>query len=147
MRTPRDVVREQVREIRKRRGMTQQGLADRLNQLGAQTDRTAVAKIEAGTREIALGEAFQLALALDVAPVHLLVPTDSTEPIDLAPNLQASPFETRAWIRGQMPLFQDARIYYSLVPETEFRHAQDTLDAWRESSPIGVTTTGQEGDR
>ena len=66
--------------------MSQQGLADRLNQLGARVDRSVVAKVESGKRAVSLEDAFRFALALDVAPVHLLVPIDSDEPIHLAPN-------------------------------------------------------------
>lgn len=135
---------EQIRTHRTHRGMTQQDLADRLNQLGARVDRTAVAKIEAGKRVITLSEAFTFALALDVAPVHLLVPTDSDEPIRLAPDLEASPNEVRAWIRGAMPMLQDPRVYFSAVPLTETKPAGDALAAWEQTSPIQVST-GPDG--
>lgn len=144
LKTLRQTTAEQTRELRKRRGMTQQDLADRLNHLGAQIDRTAVAKIEAGNRELALAELFAFALALDVAPVHLLVPIDSDEPIRLAPNLEASPYETRAWIRGAMPLFQDPRAYFSTVPTTEFEAADGALADWLRTSPIQVTTEPED---
>jgi hypothetical protein len=124
--------------------MTQQGLADRLNQLGVRTDRTTVAKIEAGTRELGLAEAFAFAQALDVAPVHLFVPTDSDEPIHLAPNLSASPPEVRAWIRGQMPQFQDPRSYFKNVPLTETRAAGEALAAWEQNTPIKIKTKENE---
>lgn len=125
MRTLRETTIERIRELRLARGMTQQDLADRLSQLGARVDRTAVAKVEKGTRELALAEAFQYAWALHVAPVHLFVPTDSDEPINIGPDMEASPFEVRLWIRGQRPLFQDARAYFSSVPEDEFPYAPE----------------------
>ena len=130
--------------------MTQQGLADRLNQLGARIDRTAVAKIEAGadggrgSRELALAEMFTFALALDVAPVHLLVPLESDDPIRLAPNLEASPLETREWIRGFMPLLQDPTPYFTLVPEHERPAAARSLASWLENAPIQVSTSGEK---
>ena len=130
--------------------MTQQGLADRLNQLGSQIDRSAVAKIEAGatnarnSRELGLAETFAFALALDVAPVHLLVPIDSDEPIRLAPNLEASPYETRAWIRGAFPMFSDPRAYFTIVPATEFELAKGALASWLQNAPIQVTTEPEE---
>jgi transcriptional regulator with XRE-family HTH domain len=138
----RDTVAEQIRTLRKARGMSQQALADRLNtyEHAAHFDRTAVAKIETGDRALKFEEAFTFALALDVAPVHLLVPTDSDEPIQLAPNFSASPYETRMWIRGAMPLLQDARVYFSTVPKTEFKAAEKALAAWQQTSPIHVTT-------
>ncbi len=111
--------------------MTQQGLADRLNQVGAHLDRTAVAKVETGGRELSLMEALQYAWALHVAPVHLFVPTDSDEPIQIGPNMEASPAEMRAWIRGERPLHQEQRAYFSTVPENEF-------EAYRRASEEGA---------
>jgi transcriptional regulator with XRE-family HTH domain len=142
--TLREQFAEQIRETRKRRGMTQQGLADRLNQLGAQIDRTAVAKTERGTRELALPELFAFALALDVAPVHLLVPIDSDEPMRLAPNLEASPYEARQWIRGFLPLLQDPRPYFTIVPQSEFEAANGALASWLQTAPIQVTAEQED---
>jgi transcriptional regulator with XRE-family HTH domain len=127
MRTLRETTVERIRELRQARGMTQQDLADRLSQLGARVDRTAVAKVEKGTRELALAEAFQYAYALDVAPVHLFVPTDSDELISIGPNMEAPPKHVRAWIRGERP-FGDARLYRSQVPEDEFHYPPDKED-------------------
>ena len=148
--TLRQIMAGQIRALRKRRGMTQQDLADRLSHYGARIDRTAVAKVEAGatggkdSRELGLAEMFAFALALDVAPVHLLVPIDSDEPIRLAPNLEASPYETRQWIRGFMPLFQDPRPYFTIVPESEFAAADGALAAWLQNAPIQVTTEPED---
>lgn len=144
--TLRQTVAQQIRVRRSGRGMTQQGLSDRLNQLGAQLDRTTVAKIEAGRREISLSETFSFALALDVAPVHLLVPIDSDEPISLAPNLEAAPHEVRAWIRGAMPLHQDARAYFSAVPMAEFEAAEQALTSWQQM-PWRIHEAEEEEER
>ena len=128
------------------RGMSQQGLAERMNQLGARTDRSVVAKVESGRRAISLEDVFRYALALDVAPVHLIVPIDSTEPIHLAPNLEAAPHEVRAWIRGFRPMLQDPRVYFSRVPRSEFRAASEALAAWDENSPLKITTQPEQED-
>lgn len=105
--------------------MTQQQLADRISQLGVPMHQTAIARVESGKRELTLMEAFQYAWALHVAPVHLFVPTDSDEPINIGPSMEASPAETRAWIRGQLPLFQEQRAYFSTVPEGEFERRSE----------------------
>src|SRR5215211_3898739 len=136
MKTLRDTTVERIRELRKARGMTQQDLADRIALLGTPMHQTAIARIESGKRELTLAEAFQFAYALDVAPVHLFVPTDSDEPINIGPNVEASPYETRQWIRGYMPLFQDPRLYLSAVPLTEAKAAGDALAAWEQTSRI-----------
>ena len=131
MATLRQTTNARIRELRKAHGWTQQDLADVLNRFGAHTDRTAVAKVETGKRELPLEEAFQYALALNVAPVHLFVPTDSDEPIRLTPDFECSPDEARAWIRGLLPMLsQDRRAYYSAVPDSEF----DKTITWRATS-------------
>ncbi len=122
MKTPDQTTRERVRELRKRHGWTQQDLADVLNRIGAQTDRVAVAKVELGQRGLSLYEALQYALALDVAPVHLIVPVDNDERLMLGANfVDCTPTELRAWIRGQRPLLpQDPRIYFAEIPREEW---------------------------
>jgi transcriptional regulator with XRE-family HTH domain len=134
MRAPHDVAIARIRQLRKRNGYTQQQLADQLNLLGAQTDRAAVAKVELGQRGLSLNEAFQYAMALNVAPVHLFAPTDDDDPISLGPNLTVSPHEMRRWVRGQQPLgvWQDERIYYSEVPREEFEVTQRALREFQE---------------
>jgi transcriptional regulator with XRE-family HTH domain len=119
VKTPHDIAIERIRELRRGRGWTQQDLADRLNHLGAHTDRAAVAKVEVRKRGLSLNELFQYALALDVAPVHLVAPPDSDEPVSLGPNMECAPAEMRAWVRGELPLFQDPRVYFTEVPDNE----------------------------
>ena len=143
MRTLTDTTAQRVRELRKARGMTQQGLADRVALLGTPIHQTVIARIEKGTRELTLREAFHFAWALDVAPVHLFTPTDD-EPIDIGPNMQAEPHEVRAWIRGQWPLFQDARVYFSMVPEEEFKAADGALAAYLQRGGIKVSTSEEK---
>jgi transcriptional regulator with XRE-family HTH domain len=120
MNTLRETTIHRIRELRQARGMTQQDLAERLARWGVRIDRTAVAKIEKGRRELTLSEAFMFAVALSVAPVHLFVPTDDDEPIMLTPDVGAPPEHVRAWIRGTHPMFQDPRAYFSTVPNDEF---------------------------
>jgi transcriptional regulator with XRE-family HTH domain len=144
MLTIRDTTNARIRELRQQRGMSQQGLADRLNLLGGRFERTIIAKIENGSRELMLQEAFQFAYALDVAPVHLFVPTDSDDAINIGPNMTATPAEVRAWIRGRYPMFQDPRHYFTSVPESEFDDAHDALRHWRAIAPIQVSTSEED---
>lgn len=58
-----------LRAARKRAGLTQQELADRIN-----LTRTSVTNIERGTQRIALHQLFDLAAALGDSPVNLLPP-------------------------------------------------------------------------
>ena len=124
--------------------MTQQGLADRLGQLGARFDRTAVAKVEAGRRELTLMEAFQFALALHVAPVHLFTPPDDDDPIWIGPLSEWSPDDVRAWIRGDYPMLSAEREYFTTVPDSEFDAGMEKLLAWRRRGGISVRTSEEE---
>ena len=137
LRTPHDIAIERIRELRKRHGWTQQDLADVLNRLGAHTDRAAVARVELGKRGLSLNELFQYAQALNVAPVHMVAPPDSDEPVSLGPSMECTPAEMRGWVRGQLPIFQDARVYFSEVPKSELR-----VLGWAGDEPQG--TTGEE---
>jgi transcriptional regulator with XRE-family HTH domain len=144
MRNLRTTARENLRGLRRSRGLTQQDLVVRLRQLGVELDRSSIAKVEAGKRELTLTETFAVAWALDVAPIHLLVPIDGDEPIEIGPKMQASPAEVRAWIRGQSPLFQDPRRYYTAVPTSELDAAGEALARFHQAAPIAVTTNEEE---
>jgi len=161
MSTLRDTTVARIRELRKARGLSQRELADRMNLLAVTPprrtredppqpmnkliDQSTIAKIENGKRELTLLEAFQFAYALDVAPIHLFVPTDPAldEEIDIGPTMSARPDEVRAWIRGDLPLFQDARLYFSVVPEHEFKASN--IAAWEQGRT--VVKTSPDSDR
>ncbi len=122
MKPPSETTREQIRQLRQRHGWSQQDLTDALNRFGAHTERSAIARVEIGERQLSIDEAFRYALALDVAPVHLFVPTDSDESMSIGPNVECTPAEMRAWIRGERNLpEQDSRIYHSAVPREDFK--------------------------
>ena len=81
---PAPIVARRIRELRQGAVRLSKSSPEVLNRIGAKTDRAAVAKTELGQRTLSLEESFRYAVALDVAPVHLFVPTDSDEPIQLA---------------------------------------------------------------
>src|SRR5690242_9621967 len=117
--SPSDVVAARVRQVRKRRDLTTAQLAARCAELGAPDLTTqALYKLE-GQRDVAsrrprpvtVDELLALALALNVAPVHLLVPPDESEaPYQITQTVTAtSRFAARGWIRGVVPLSGDRR--------------------------------------
>jgi transcriptional regulator with XRE-family HTH domain len=128
---PSDVVAARVRQVRKRRNLTTAQLAERCAALGAPDLTTqALYKLE-GQRDVAsrrprpvsVDELLVLAAALNVAPVHLLVPTDDfDESYRLTAEVGVSASSARAWIRGVLPLLpgDDGREYWSEVPQGEF---------------------------
>jgi len=121
--TPGQVLAHRVREARKRRDWTQQQLADRLRELGFPTHRLTIAKIEkGGTRaeNAPLREVLALAAALDVAPVHLLVPLEDEAMVAVTPELFSQARHVRAWIRGRNILRGgDLAQYLAEMPDSE----------------------------
>ncbi|MGH9250758.1 MAG: helix-turn-helix domain-containing protein [Acidimicrobiales bacterium] len=121
-RTPSQALAAAVRECRRtRKGWSQERLSRELDGLGVRLHPTAIVKIERGTRGVSVDEAFALALALQVAPVHLLVPLDDDAPVAVTPNTSAPAAEVRDWVRGRRELDDDAeRWYFFWVPASEF---------------------------
>jgi transcriptional regulator with XRE-family HTH domain len=112
--TPSSYVGSQVRKFRKSRGWTQQRLAERLRELGAEStgwSQTKINKLERGKlTRVLVDDVFELALALDVSPLYLLTPT---QPFDeqenalkvwLGGQVARWPREVRQWIRGARPI-------------------------------------------
>lgn len=137
-RTPTAAVAYRVRQLRERRGLTAQELADLMNGQGIAWKRSTVAKLENGNREsVTLQEWLTLAVVLNVAPLHLLVPPwpspgwelpagERHDPNDEAaflvtPERSEPMYRVRRFIRGEDPLPRmDQRQFYSEMPPQEF---------------------------
>ena len=125
-RGPHEVIAERVRELRKGRGWSAERLAEEMTAVGVPWSRVVVTKLETGRRPgVSVEELFALAFVLEVAPVHLVVPTAKESERMLYRITPAGPRSfpsfVRAWIRGQTPIGKvDARRYFSEVPESEW---------------------------
>jgi transcriptional regulator with XRE-family HTH domain len=119
---PVEHVARRVRELRRRRGLTAAQLAERLRQVGLDWDRSIVANLETGRRQaVSVEELLALALVLDVAPVHLLVPTDDEQLFQVTPTRAEPSGVVRDWLRGGPPLAgTDLASYYAEVPEVDW---------------------------
>ncbi|MFJ6783749.1 helix-turn-helix domain-containing protein [Streptomyces yangpuensis] len=119
---PVEVIARRVKEVRGRKGLTAQQLADRLRDAGVPWDRATVTKLETNRRQnVSVVELLALARVLDVAPVHLLVPLHEG-PYMVTPVEAVTASRARLWIRGDTTLKGgDAQIYYSEAPLDEIR--------------------------
>lgn len=155
--TPGQALARRLREVRTLRKWSAQDLAWRCYQLGMPgLDRSAIANIENGRRQrVGVDEFLVLALALGVAPVHLLVPI-TEEVYAIAPNRAIGTSHVRKWLRGDFQMtaallatdpvtrFADEETYRTQRPEDERqqppsyqppreedieRYRQDLLDA------------------
>lgn len=154
---PTAVIALRVREARARHGFTAQQLADRLKAVGVPWDRATVTKLETGRRQnISTVELLALARALDVAPVHLLLPVDD-RPFMVTPTEIRPAERVRAWVRGEKPLpGTDLRIFHTEVPLEEVRavrtvrfggrHGSKELQALVDEEEQRSTERQQSGD-
>jgi transcriptional regulator with XRE-family HTH domain len=80
-RRPSECVGFQVKALRRKRDWRQEDLARRLERFGFNGWRqTKIAKVESGQgTRLALDDVFELAVALDVAPVYLFTPTEQRD--------------------------------------------------------------------
>jgi transcriptional regulator with XRE-family HTH domain len=103
---PERLIATQLRALRKRRGLSQEGLAARLALLGLVKHQTVIAKIEARARGVAVDELVALAVALNVTPLALMLPgSDSPgDMVDITPRGSAPANQVWAWARGDGPL-------------------------------------------
>lgn len=114
-----EVFAERLREARNARRWTQQDLADALAKLGAPMDRTTIAKLEKGQRQVRLDELVAIAAALDVSPLFLFLPLRLEEEVKLAPKLARESFAAIQWARGVGPLNRaNDRTYHFQSPGT-----------------------------
>ncbi|MGV9331063.1 helix-turn-helix domain-containing protein [Nocardia sp. NPDC003726] len=139
--SPHDAVKQAVATLRKRQGWTADELATECSRLGMPSlNRSVIANIESGRRKyISVDELCCLAFALDVAPVHLLIPIgDDSDQVDFysaTPDALLPIRKARQWVRGEwVPPGRDPRLYFANVPAEEFEaiKAADTGKARRD---------------
>ncbi len=126
--SPNAILAGQLPELRQRRGLTQQDLADKLGELGAdpQPARATIARTELGDRNVSLDEAMAFAAALDISPSRLILPSTAVVRVAITPKLDVSASLARQWLRGQQALpGQDARTYRTDVSDEEWIALQD----------------------
>ena len=113
--TPSDIFGERVREIRDRRGWTQEDLAIRILNLEGQPVMTAplnarrvtVARVEGGDRGIGIDDVFLFAAALGVSPLNLMLDNDANRPVTLAARLTLPTSLITLWLEGELPIRGD----------------------------------------
>lgn len=123
MRTPNQVAGERVRAIREARGLTLRDLATRLQALGVRIHHNGIGNVEKGDRRLDVSELFAFAYALDVSPLHLMVPADhDAGGVAVTPDvILAKSGNLRRWMRGHVPLAgqRGSRYYEIAVPLSE----------------------------
>lgn len=119
-----------------------------------------MANFENGRRPyVTVVELLALAYVLDVAPIHLLVPTVGDPMVDsdpeagvfisVTPDWALPPSLVRAWVRGERHVGdQDPRIYHAEKPLSEFTYPEVTPEQIeREGQHVDRTRGGRRGER
>ena len=130
---PVETVAARVKVVRRHRGLTAAQLAEQMQAVGVDWNRNIVANLENGRRgSLGVDELFALAIVLEVAPVHLLVPLDDQAGIEVTRGRVEEARRVRWWIRGDHPLDGiDTRLYFSEVPKDEWgRQPRPVVRAW-----------------
>jgi transcriptional regulator with XRE-family HTH domain len=107
-------------------GWHQQDVSLKLDEIGWPMDRTALGKIETGTRNVTLEDFLALSAALGVEPAALLLPPEDDTDVAVTPVLNAPAWRVRSWLHGYQPVTNwDDEI------DTRFFTEQVSNDEWR----------------
>jgi transcriptional regulator with XRE-family HTH domain len=99
-------VAENLAKIRKKRGLDQRELAARVTQAGRPVSASILSKMEKGDRRVDVDDLIALSVALNVAPLALLLPGEGAgrDRHDLTANVQATEAEAWQWGMGERAL-------------------------------------------
>ena len=131
------VFSDRLREARLARVWTQERLAQEMGAVGAPIDRATIARIEGRRKMPSLEQAVALAVALDVALVHLLVPIEDDGEVALTCEVKLDVPSARAWARGR-PEGHAAR------PENERFYQYQSPPIVYDDRPVGGPIIRQE---
>lgn len=96
---------DQIRYWRRRRKLTTQKLSDLTAALGQRIPAAVLTNLEHRRRDyISVSEVLLAAAALNVPPVLLIAPIGRAEQMEPLPGNSASPWRTRGWLMGALPL-------------------------------------------
>jgi transcriptional regulator with XRE-family HTH domain len=143
-----DVAAERVLQLRKRRGMTRDQLAERCRHLGLTgMSAAALANIETGRRdaegrrrrEVTVDELIVFGRALEVPPVLLVAPFDVLDDIEILPGYTMTAHNAWRWLTGEMTWFDG----------DQFGGRADVVDAYdrHARAMAGAIVAQIEGDQ
>lgn len=151
-----------VRELRKRADMTLAALSGRLTRLGHPILPTGLQRLEAGKRRVDPDDLVALALALEVAPISLLLPHAEEGKVTLTGAVSAPAEAVWDWVRARGPLKNSpsdpmqlvnhqrrslpkvaGRKYDMLTPEGKRAYVEDHPDEMVKFLPDGGLIDGQ----
>lgn len=116
-----DQLRANIARLRAERGMSKKQLSDRVGELGRPIPPLGITRLEAGTRRVDADDLMALAIALDVSPVSLLLPSTGDGGSEIT-GVGAIPARTAwLWALGEEPL----DLHEAADPAERFEKARD----------------------
>jgi transcriptional regulator with XRE-family HTH domain len=117
-------VADNVRALRKTRGVTLEALSARLTELGRPIPIASLSKLEKRARRVDVDDLIALAIALDVSPVRLLLPGEPAEDrkVDLVPNERSDWQAAWRWATGDQPLLATEELELTDPRVVEYIH-------------------------
>jgi transcriptional regulator with XRE-family HTH domain len=94
------VIGNRVKTIREAHRISQRELAARVQALGVTIHHPGIGKIEQGKRKLDVSELFAFALALDVSPIHLILPPEAAT-VDVSDGRQINAYDLSSWMSGK----------------------------------------------
>lgn len=83
-------------------------------------DRSNLGRIESGRTTGQLDNVMALALALGVAPIHLMLPREGEEMVEIAPKRHLDPATAREWVGGMRLLDDsDPLAFFAALPDED----------------------------
>ena len=99
--SPSKALADRLLALRNAHGWTQTELAERMRSFGWSWDRTTVAKLESGSRQLSLDEFIALAWVLGVPPGALVTPLRTSERLAVTPATSQTSVEVWLWFGGR----------------------------------------------
>jgi len=116
-------VRDNIKALRKERGLDLADLSQRLGDLGQPISVSGLSKLELGQRRVDVDDLVALALVLDVSPNRLLLPAEAeTSEVAVTRDLSLAASDLWAWATGDRELqqYDDDRRVYSIPRKRRF---------------------------
>lgn len=141
-----EVVGGEVRRWRERRGLSTQGLADAVANLGLEIKRPVLSNLENQRRAtVSVAELLVLAAALEVTPSLLIFPVGQTNGMEPLPGVTASPTAALRWAFEGDPLPGVPAAHDGARVQLFARHHQ-TMAAW-EATRTRLSVVETDGER
>jgi transcriptional regulator with XRE-family HTH domain len=111
------MVGRRLRDVRARRGLSAQDVADLCAEVGVpELNRSVIANLENGRRaSVSIEEVLVLAYVLRVPPVLMFTPIGTSDNLKIAPKVTQLPMQALIWASGEEPQPRDDQVTRELA--------------------------------